>query len=116
MLLACKYCGEQRFKSQRGLNQHVERNLECAAKASSALAANGAPVRWEPVEDLVYEPCELSALGLQELVTLQIERVHLEDDPQPRVCTAAGNMNGVDLDIGLVRKAADGLASGKSNT
>ena len=114
MLLACKYCGVQRFKTQLGLNQHVKRNLECAAKASSALAANGAPVRLAPAEDLVYVPREIAAQGSQDLVVLQMEWVHLEDNHRPRSSRDAPNLNGSDLDIGLVNQAADDLARGEA--
>ena len=114
-LLACKYCGDQRFKTQRGLNQHVERNLECAAKASSALAANGAPVRLAPAEDLVYLPREIAAQGSQELVVLQMEMVHLEDNPRPNAHRGAPNLNGGDFDEAMVHQAADDFGSGKAD-
>jgi hypothetical protein len=114
-LLACKYCGAQRFKTQRGLNQHVERNLECAAKASGALAANGAPFRCAPAEDLVYLPRELAAQGSQDLVVLQMESVHLEDNSGPKARRDAPNRNGGDLDVGFVNQAPNDHASGESD-
>jgi hypothetical protein len=114
-LLACQYCGVQRFKTQRGLDQHVQRNIECAARASSALAANSAPVRFAPVEDLVYVPWELAAHGSQDLALLQMDPVHSEANPMPNAHSAAPNTNGGDLDTGLVNQAADESASGKSD-
>jgi hypothetical protein len=114
-LLACKYCGAQRFKTQYGLDQHVQRNLECAARASSALAANSAPVRFAPVEDLVYVPWELAAHGSQDLAVLKMDPVHSEANHMPNARSAAPNIKGGDLDAGLVNQAADESASGKSD-
>ena len=70
-LLACKYCGAKRFKSTRGLQQHVNRTRQCAAMASSEFAPSRAVHLAAIAQDYVHVPNTPPAHGVAEMVHLQ---------------------------------------------
>ena len=78
-LLACKYCGARRFKTARGLNQHVSRSRECAARASSELHPNIASNHGQMPQDFVFVPNAITAHGVAELVQLQPHEGAVDD-------------------------------------
>ena len=79
-LLACKYCGAKRFKTTRGLNQHVTRSRECAARAASELFPNGTGNHVQMPQDFVHVPNNQVAHGVEELVQLQPNQGAVDDD------------------------------------
>ena len=115
-LLACKFCGVRRFKSQRGLNQHVTRNAECALLAASELAPNVASDQEDFAQDYVYSPNHARPMGVANLEEVAPQQgavaagarargqlMELEvDSPQERPQIGAVPQANVFFDPGLV--------------
>ena len=120
-LLACKYCGAHRFKTQRGLNQHVSRNAECAQIAASELGPNAAHGQGQFAQDYAHDPPHIQPHGVANLRQVLPERdavgaiaaargqlMELEvDSPQEQPNNGVGGAENAYFDPGFV--ANDGL-------